>query len=177
MFPFGFTTRDTSRSHATLNAKNSSFVNASHVSSIVTCDENAHPSPFLLFRPLPDPMLNGGSTMQWSMHPSGSFAITERQSPENSLLRPSSSSRAMVADAERARRGLLAVVMCALDRVEGQTSVREYPNAATRPPRYRSVARGSPARNYDVRGVLISETRLQSRRWQPTSLWWIAIGS
>src|SRR5437660_504887 len=137
MFPFGFTTRDTSRSHATLNAKNSSFVNASHVSSIVTCDENAHPSPFLLLRPLPEPMLNGGSTMQWSIHPSGRSGITERQSPENSLLRRSPSSRVIVVVAACCRRGLLAVVMCALDRVEGQTSVREYPHAPPPLPRYR----------------------------------------
>src|SRR5438552_9963913 len=151
MFPFGLTTRDTSRSHATLNAKKLSFVNASHVSSIVTCDENAHPSPFLLLRPLPEPMLNGGSTMQWSMHPSGRSAITERQSPENTLLRRSPSSRVIVAEVVRCRRGLLAVVMCALDRVEGRTSVREYPHASPRLPRYRSVARPRRSRNNNVK--------------------------
>ena len=35
----------------------------------------------MLLRPLPEPMLNGGSTMQWSMQPSGHERISSRQSP------------------------------------------------------------------------------------------------
>ena len=75
MLPFGFTTRQTSRSHSTLNWKNSSSPKRSHDSAIVTCDENAQPSPRRLL------MLNGGSAMQWSMHAAGQPRIVSSASP------------------------------------------------------------------------------------------------
>src|SRR5690348_6144030 len=47
MFPFSRTTRVTSPSHRLVNSKYSSLENRSHDSCIVTCELNAHLSPFL----------------------------------------------------------------------------------------------------------------------------------
>src|SRR5262245_23434552 len=81
ILPLGLTTRQTSRNQSQLNLKNSSWVKLSHCSAIVTCDENAQPRPLLPLRPLPEPMLKGGSTMQWSMDPAGHRRVSAMASP------------------------------------------------------------------------------------------------